>query len=166
MLRFHDRTTLRTTANRRGVFQRADRGLVGTLDEEGRRDPRRRRTDRQGLRSIATATSAKRDTWPHGDTSGNRDPADGTETRPGVELRNAGTRSTRQPGLSDVHTDRRGEGSGCEDDGSVGPSFGPGNHRTGPCPDYRDCARKENRPRPTAASGYNSRGNQHSLSDR
>ena len=66
--------------------------------------------------------SAKRDTWLHENAGGNRDPTNSAQTRARLELRNTGTRSTRQHGLSGVHTDGRREGPGCEDHGPVGPS--------------------------------------------
>src|ERR1700756_774930 len=79
------------------------RRSVGTMDERSRPTAGRRRAGGECVRCTRKATSEEPDARTNPNTSGSGAPTADLEAHTELELRHAGARSTREPGLSRVH---------------------------------------------------------------
>src|SRR6266446_3533298 len=98
------------------------RRFVGTMDERSRSTSGRRSAGRECVRCARKAPSDEPYAWANANTSGSGASVADLEARAELELRHAGARSTRESGLSRVHTRWGRESAGCQDAGAIGSS--------------------------------------------
>src|SRR5215469_9037083 len=122
----HDPLTPPTTEFVGDIFRSGSGRSVGTMDACRGRVAARRRAFECRVRSAGKATQTEPHVGPSSDARGSGAANADSQTRPQLELRDAGTGSPRERGLSQFLPDWAGKGARFQDSGATGTSGGSG----------------------------------------